>query len=119
MEIEAEHESYKRAAAQASLFDKQLVEHEPTPYHLLFRFTDEHGSKHTCASSDWEAHATFWRFSKQYGAARALELMSHTFNDEYPKKGMVFAMGNLQKRPKTWQLLGVIRLDHMIQPELF
>jgi hypothetical protein len=32
---------------------------------------------------------------------------------------MVFAIGNQAKRPKTWQLLGVIRLDEMKQGELF
>jgi hypothetical protein len=34
-------------------------------------------------------------------------------------KGMVFALGNQAKRPQTWQLLGVIRLDEMLQGELF
>jgi hypothetical protein len=37
--------------------------------------------------------------------------MSGKFNDEYPRAGMAFALGNQAKRPQTWQLLGVIRLD--------
>jgi hypothetical protein len=41
-----------------------------------------------------------------------------TFNVEYPLKGMVFAIGNQAKRPQTWQLLGVIRLDEQTQGEL-
>ena len=45
--------------------------------------------------------------------------MDSVFNDEYPKRGMVFAMGNQAKRPQTWQLLGVIRLDNPKQGELF
>lgn len=40
-----------------------------------------------------------------------------TFNDVYPRKGMVFAIGNQAKRPQTWQLLGVIRLDEAKQGE--
>jgi hypothetical protein len=59
----------------------------------------------------------FWRLS--YGEKSALERMAGVFNDEYPKKGMVFALGNQAKRPQTWQLLGVIRLDELVQGELF
>jgi hypothetical protein len=32
---------------------------------------------------------------------------------------MVFAIGKQAKRPQTWQLLGVIRLDDTPQGELF
>jgi hypothetical protein len=44
--------------------------------------------------------------------------MYQTLNVEYPRKGMVFAIGNQAKRPQTWQLLGVIRLDDASQGEL-
>ena len=30
---------------------------------------------------------------------------------EYPKRGMLFAVGNQAKRPQVWQLLGVLRVD--------
>ena len=61
----------------------------------------------------------FWGWRQKHGEAKTLRLMSEVFNDEYPKRGMVFAIGNQAKRPKTWQLLGVIRLDEMKQGELF
>jgi NAD(P)-dependent dehydrogenase (short-subunit alcohol dehydrogenase family) len=48
----------------------------------------------------------------------ALRWMNGKFNDEYPRQGVVFAVGNQAKRPQTWQLLGVIRLDEMTQGEL-
>jgi hypothetical protein len=48
-----------------------------------------------------------------------LDRMAFVFNDDYPAKGMVFALGNQAKRPQTWQLLGVIRLDEMTQGDLF
>ncbi len=38
--------------------------------------------------------------------------------DEYPRKGMAFAVGNVASRPQTWMLLGVIRLDELTQAEL-
>jgi hypothetical protein len=45
--------------------------------------------------------------------------MASRFDTEYPAKGMVVALGNQAKRPQTWQLLGVIRLDEMAQGDLF
>jgi hypothetical protein len=45
--------------------------------------------------------------------------MNATFNDEYPRKGMLFCLGNMAKRPQTWQLLGVLRVDDTGQLALF
>jgi hypothetical protein len=45
--------------------------------------------------------------------------MAKTFNEEYPAKGMAFALGNMAKRPQTWHLLGVLRLDEQRQKDMF
>jgi len=71
------------------------------------------------SNSDWEAHATFWsglRLGKTEN--EALEWMDETFNVKYRKQGMLFALGNMAKRPQTWQLLGVIRADEPLQQAL-
>lgn len=60
----------------------------------------------------------FRRESRRKSAAEALKWMDHVFNTEYPQRGMVFAIGNQAKRPQTWQLLGIIRLDELDQQEL-
>ena len=60
----------------------------------------------------------YWRERRAKSEAQALRWMDGIFNTEYPSKGMVFAIGNQAKRPQTWQLLGVIRLDELSQPEL-
>lgn len=61
----------------------------------------------------------FWRECKEKGAEAALKWMDGVFNDDYPKNGMAFAIGNQAKRPQTWQLLGVIRLNESKQGDLF
>jgi hypothetical protein len=61
--------------------------------------------------ADWETTAWFWRRRKEIGEEKALEEISCRFNEEYPRKGVVFALGTMKKRPKQWTLLGVIRLD--------
>jgi hypothetical protein len=117
-DLAEEREAYKIAAQQMSIFDKELAELEPSPFHFRFEFEDASG-QHDYQNGDWETHVMFWRWREHYGEKSALERMAEVFNDEYPKKGMVFALGNQAKRPQTWQLLGVIRLDELVQGELF
>jgi hypothetical protein len=38
-----------------------------------------------------------------------------TYNEKYPSKGMVFAMGTVKARPRQWLLLGVIRLNELTE----
>lgn len=118
-EISEEREVFRLAARQPDMLDdEELAELEPTPYKFSFRFEDEDGPHHY-HNGDWEAHAMFWRQSQESSTAEALQWMNHVFNEDYPKKGMAFAIGNMAKRPQTWQLLGVIRLDETTQAELF
>jgi hypothetical protein len=116
-EIIEEREAYDLAARQDSFFDQKLAELNPSPYEFRFSFEDESG-KHNYQNGDWEAHAMFFNERNRSNEKAALKWMAGVFNDEYPKKGMVFALGNMAKRPQTWQLLGVLRLDEHKQTEL-
>ncbi|MGJ4897475.1 hypothetical protein ACQR2B_17500 [Bradyrhizobium oligotrophicum] len=117
-EIADEREAYRAAAKQVSFFDKELAELEPSPFDFRFHFQDEDGT-HNYQNGDWETHAMFWRWQKDYGEAETLLRMEKTFNEEYPARGVAFALGNIAKRPQIWQLLGVLRLDEQEQPDLF
>lgn len=117
-QIEKERQTYEQAASQGEIFDKQLAALKPSPYEFRFKFEDGTGP-HDYANGDWEAHAMFFFGKRREGSERAaLEWMSTTFNDEYPKKGMLFCVGNMAKRPHTWQLLGVLRVDDTGQDAL-
>jgi hypothetical protein len=118
-QIDAERELYREAARQGSLLDEDLAALEPSPYEFRFKFEDEMGS-HDYANGDWEAHAMFFNGRRREGSDHAtLEWMSGKFNDEYPRKGMLFCVGNVASRPQTWQLLGVLRVDDTAQMALF
>jgi hypothetical protein len=117
VELDKQRDAFKRAASQTQMFDKELAELEPSPYEFRFRFEDDAG-KHDYESGDWETHAMFWRQRQKTGEQDAIRWMMQTFNDEYPQKGIAFAIGNQAKRPQTWQLLGVLRLDDPKQGEL-
>ena len=116
-DLTKEREAYARAARQWLLLDKELEALEPTPYQFKFKFRDEEAG-HTYTNGDWEAHAMFYR-GIQSGKSdkEVLQWIDQTFNVDYPARGMVFAVGNMKKRPKTWQLLGVLRLDELSDDE--
>lgn len=118
VEIEGERQSYIHAARQVSMFDEKLDTIEPSTYHFGFSFTDADG-KHNYTCADWEVHATFFRQKLRTSEQESLAFLSGIFNDEYPRKGMLFALGNIAKRPQTWQLLGVLRVDPAVQRGLF
>lgn len=114
--IEAERHGYKRASQQSSLLDKEIAALEPTPYAFVFSYEDDAG-RHLNRCSDWETSTTYWKMTKQYGEAEALRHLSETYNEKYPRSGMVFAMGTVKRRPGQWLLLGVIRLDALSSDE--
>ncbi|MET4372495.1 hypothetical protein ABIA99_005201 [Bradyrhizobium sp. LB12.1] len=113
-----ERDAFKLAAQQTSIFDKELAELDPSPFDFRFQFEDDDGM-HNYQNGDWETHAMFWRWTKMYSETEALRRMAIVYNEDYPAKGMVFALGNMAKRPQTWQLLGVLRLDEIRQSDLF
>lgn len=120
--IQAEKQAYKSAAAQRDMLDREqdreMAEFEPSPYQFAFTFTDGDG-QHTWRCGDWETHAAFYHLRRRYSEAEALQHLNVTYNEQYPSKGFVFAIGNMAKRPQTWQLLGVLRLNHTGQLRLF
>lgn len=116
-EIDEEREAFRNAARQIDIFDKELAALDPSPYEFKFRFTDAAGA-HEYRNGDWETHAMFWRERQNTSEEAALKWMSQIFNEDYPAKGMAFALGNMASRPQTWQLLGVLRLDEPAQQAL-
>ncbi len=116
-QIQLLRDAFEHSARQTSLFDKELKSLEPSPYDFRFEFSDGSG-RHNYACGDWEVHAMYWKATKRMGEEKALKWMKETFNKDYPKTGMAFALGNMASRPQTWQLLGVIRLDTTAQSEM-
>jgi hypothetical protein len=118
-EIAAERAAYEGAANQGSFFDKELKSLNPCPYEFVYEYSTEDGAKHSSVCGDWETSATFFREEKKSDTNSALRRIELVFGQEYPRKGMVFAMGTHSLYPKTWLLVGVIRLDETPQSDLF
>lgn len=114
-ELADERKAYADAARQGSFFDKELSELEPCPYAFTFKYEDEEGRSHTSTCDDWETAAMYRNFEKKYGEERTLGMMKKTFEEDYPSKGMAFAMGTHSRYPDVWLLIGVIRLDRTTQ----
>jgi hypothetical protein len=118
-EIAEERQAYEDAASQKSFLDPDLIALSPCPYAFYFDWTDGDGKTHKATCDDWETAATFYRREQAMGANEALASMEKTFGEEYPEKGMAFAMGTHSRRAEQWLLVGVLRLDRVSQSSLF
>ncbi|MCG8503529.1 MAG: hypothetical protein MI755_02880 [Sphingomonadales bacterium] len=117
-EIAHERRKYELAASQGNFFDPELKAFEPCPYSFFYEYASQDGKSHRHECGDWEITATYFKWSKSYGERRALEEIAKVFGQDYPRKGMVFAMGTHSRRPQQWLLVGVIRLDEPNQHSL-
>src|SRR5262249_30461432 len=114
-DIKLEREAYRTASQQISFLDKELAALMPCPYEFKFSYHTEDDVKHEATCDDWETTAMFYSFQRRYGTDRALAEMAQVFNNIYPAKGMVFAMGTHSRYPDVWLLVGVLRLDKLYQ----
>lgn len=114
-EVDDERKHLEAAVAQADLFNaKPLVPYQPCPYRFKYKYLiNDRPREGTC--QDWELEATFFKWQKIYGSERAIREMTKAFGDEYPNKGMLFAMGTHSIYPDTWLINGVIRYDTSLQ----
>ena len=117
-QITQEREDYATVERQSSLFQPDVKALKPCPYTFRFAYETEDGRRHRHTCDDWETAATFYRWERQLGEERALAEMSKVFNEDYPRKGMVLALGTHSRYPGTWLLVGVIRLDRVSQMAL-
>lgn len=117
-DLAMEQQEFKEFVAQADLFNSTpLIPFEPCPYVFKYNYETDDGKREgTC--QDWETDATFYNWSRHYGEQKALEYMQKVFGEEYPQKGMVFAMGTHSRYPDVWLINGLIRLDEMKQMSL-
>ncbi|MBT8152625.1 hypothetical protein KMP13_01675 [Epibacterium ulvae] len=118
IEIEANREKFAQQAMQLSLLEEELAAYEPCPYKFKLHYDDEHGPHNkTCA--DWETTATFFNLRQSMPEKDVLRHLEKTYCDDYVKKGLVLALGNIKKRPQTWQLLGIFPVEETKQLDLF
>lgn len=117
-ELSEETKRFDALRAQGDLFSKQATPYRPCPYRFRYRYRTDDGERFgTC--QDWEIEATYFHWSNRYGETRALADIQKTFGEDYPKKGMLLAMGTHSLYPETWLINGVIRLDDVKQQTLF
>ena len=88
------------------------------PFEFKYRYRTDDGEREgTC--QDWETEATFFKWSRMYGEAKALREMESQFGERLPKKGLYFAMGTHSQYPETWLINGLIQLSTPKQDTLF
>jgi hypothetical protein len=116
--LQEEKAKFQALAAQADLFNTSpLIPYDPCPYAFKYSYETDDGKREgTC--QDWETDAAFYNWNRHYGEQKALEHMQRVFGNDYPKKGMVLAMGTHSLYPDVWLINGIIRLDDVTQMSL-
>lgn len=118
-ELAKEEKSIAELYAQADLFNTQrLIPRTPCPFKFKYIYHDA-DKERTATCQDWETEATFFKWRNLYGEEKALSEMTKVFGEEYPAKGVLFAMGTHSQYPETWLMNGIVRLDEVKQPTLF
>ena len=118
MEMEQVLKGYEEINASPSLFGTtSIVPREPAPFEFSYKYEDGDGP-HNQRCHDWEIEQTYLKWSSLYGEQKALSEMMRVFGDEYPKKGMLLAMGTHGQRNWQWMIIGVVRMDKIVQPSL-
>lgn len=118
-ELQRQQAKFNNLRRQRDLLNSEpLIPYAPAPYKFKYRYRCDDGIREgTC--QDWEIEATFFRWSRQYGERQALDLIVKKFGDEYPRIGMLLAMGTHSLYPDRWLVNGILRLDEIRQLTLF
>jgi len=116
--MDAVLKKYEEINASPSLFGTTtIVPREPAPFEFSYAYEDGDGL-HDQRCHDWEVEQTFLKWRDAYGEERALRDMMRVFGEDYPRKGMVLAMGTHGQRNWQWMIIGILRLDEITQPSL-
>ena len=106
VEVDEMRSAFSEQAKQATMFDKELDMIEPCPFEFRMQYDDADGP-HEKTCGDWETYAAFHNLRRQHSEGEVLQHLERSYTIDYPRKGLVFALGNMKKRPQTWQLLGI------------
>lgn len=123
-ELADERIKHAALANQLSMFDQTAKPLDPCPYQFEVRWRSQDGSEHRHTSDDWESAQAFRNFSRSHDEKAALGALRDNYLD-YFKRGLVLAFSTHKRRnathgtPNQWLLVGLVRLDHSSQPDLF
>ncbi len=118
-ELEQESNKHKQLAQQLNFLEGKPPSPLPAcPYKFKFKYrSDDRESVNQC--EDWETSAAFFRRRRAMPSEQAaLESLKRTYEEDYARNGLLFAMGTHSFR-KIWLLVGVLRVDPDTQNDLF
>ena len=106
---EGDQETARSVYQQQSLIEESLTP-LPTPeYVFRYQFTSA-GKQHMMQLHDWEVEATYHAYKRKYGTPQAaLDKMVGFYEQRAPRMNLHLIMGNMQKRPWQFIIIGVLR----------
>jgi len=116
--LEDERAKHALLANQTSLLNKIAKPLEPCPFEFVVRWISAAGRTHTHTCDDWESSTAFFRRREALGEVAALGSLKATYEGDYLRRGIRFALGTHSRRKAQWLLVGIIRVDEYQQTEL-
>lgn len=108
--VDADEESREMANQvyeQTSLLEDPLKPMPRPEYSFAYHFTSA-GKKHTYQIHDWEVQAAYFTYRKRYGN-EAMDRLIDAYGNEIPSCNLHLIMGNMQKRPWQFLIIGLLR----------
>jgi len=98
------------ASLQMTLFEEASINPLPNPEYTFRYDFESDGKQHAMTIHDWEVQATYANYKKSYGGPEAaLEKMAEYYEQRILTMNPHFFVGNMQKRPNQFILIGVLR----------
>jgi hypothetical protein len=108
----------KDAFRQQSLFDEHAIKPLPSPEYLFRLEFASDGRRHAMTLHDWEIQATYVSYRHRYGSPEAaLEKMAEYYGERLAGMNPHLIVGNMQKRPNQFILIGVLRTTADVEVE--
>lgn len=123
-ELARETVRHRELASQLSMFDSTAEPLTPCRMRFVARWRDQDGKDRTHECDDWETSAAFNRFERAYGRIAAIAALRTKYEDEYMRAGLALAFSTHKRRnaefaaQNQWLLVGMIRLNEVLQPSL-
>ncbi len=113
---EDDQDTARSVYTQQSLLEAPLTPLPKAEYVFRYHFTSA-GRVHEMQLHDWEVEATYHSYKRRYGSPEeALEMMIDFYERRAPSMNLHLIMGNMQKRPWQFIIIGVLRtttdVDH-------
>jgi hypothetical protein len=124
-DLESEASKHAELSRQLPMFGETVEDWDPSPYSFRLDWIDQDNTKRSHEMDDWETLGAYFRFERDYGEEKALEILREKYEKERFNNGLVLGFSTHKRRNATrgtenqWLLVGLLALPENNQPDMF